>query len=111
MDIRAAEISSILKSQIANFGAEAGEAAASEAVGRSFATTWPNGRHLIPPLRLDHLFADPPIVPLAVAGQPHLTRVEIRLRDGRVLRGEQPDVRGSETDHDTAREDVARRLH
>ena len=35
--------------------------------------------------------------PLAVAGQPHLTRIEIALKDGRVLRGEQPDVRGSET--------------
>jgi 2-methylcitrate dehydratase PrpD len=35
--------------------------------------------------------------PLQVEGQPHLTRVEIALRDGRVLKGEQPDVRGSET--------------
>jgi endonuclease/exonuclease/phosphatase (EEP) superfamily protein YafD len=39
---------------------------AHEAVGRPFATTWPNGRHLLPPLLLDHLFADPPIVPLRV---------------------------------------------
>lgn len=39
---------------------------AHEAVGRPFATTWPNGRHLLPPLLLDHLFADPPIVPVRV---------------------------------------------
>jgi endonuclease/exonuclease/phosphatase (EEP) superfamily protein YafD len=39
---------------------------AAESVGRPFATTWPNGRHLVPPLLLDHLFADPPIVPLHV---------------------------------------------
>jgi endonuclease/exonuclease/phosphatase (EEP) superfamily protein YafD len=39
---------------------------AHQAVGRPFATTWPNGRHLVPPLLLDHLFADPPIVPLRV---------------------------------------------
>ncbi len=39
---------------------------AHEAVGRSFATTWPNGRHLVPPLLLDHLLVDPPIVPLHV---------------------------------------------
>jgi 2-methylcitrate dehydratase PrpD len=36
-------------------------------------------------------------VPLDVEGHPHLTRVEIKLRDGRVLAGEQHDVRGSET--------------
>ncbi len=39
---------------------------AHEAVGRPFATTWPNGEHLVPPLLLDHLFVDPPIVPLHV---------------------------------------------
>jgi endonuclease/exonuclease/phosphatase (EEP) superfamily protein YafD len=39
---------------------------AHESVGRPFATTWPNGQHLVPPLLLDHLFADPPIVPLRV---------------------------------------------
>jgi endonuclease/exonuclease/phosphatase (EEP) superfamily protein YafD len=37
---------------------------AHEAVGRPFATTWPNGLHHVPPLRLDHVFADPSIVPL-----------------------------------------------
>ncbi|HEY5014064.1 MAG TPA: endonuclease/exonuclease/phosphatase family protein [Acidimicrobiia bacterium] len=37
---------------------------AHEAVGRSLATTWPNGQHHLPPLRLDHVFVDPPIVPL-----------------------------------------------
>jgi endonuclease/exonuclease/phosphatase (EEP) superfamily protein YafD len=37
---------------------------AHESVGRPFATTWPNGLHLVPPLLLDHLFADPPLVPL-----------------------------------------------
>jgi endonuclease/exonuclease/phosphatase (EEP) superfamily protein YafD len=39
---------------------------AHEAVGRPFATTWPNGRHKVPPLLLDHLLIDPPIVPLHV---------------------------------------------
>jgi endonuclease/exonuclease/phosphatase (EEP) superfamily protein YafD len=39
---------------------------AHESVGRPFATTWPNGLHLVPPLLLDHLFADPSIIPLAV---------------------------------------------
>ncbi len=39
---------------------------AHEAVGRPFATTWPNGLHHLPPLLLDHLFADPPLVPLRV---------------------------------------------
>ena len=34
---------------------------------------------------------------LSVAAHPHLTRVEIRLKGGRVLEGEQEDVRGSET--------------
>ena len=41
---------------------------AHDAVGRPFATTWPNGTHHdIPPLRLDHVFADPPIVPLSAS--------------------------------------------
>jgi endonuclease/exonuclease/phosphatase (EEP) superfamily protein YafD len=40
---------------------------AHEAVGRSFATTWPNGTHLVPPLRLDHVFADLSIVPLSAS--------------------------------------------
>jgi vancomycin resistance protein VanJ len=40
---------------------------AHEADGRSFATTWPNGLHHFPPLRLDHVFVDPPIVPLRTA--------------------------------------------
>lgn len=35
--------------------------------------------------------------PLAVASHPHMTRVEIKLKGGRVLAGEQKDVRGSET--------------
>ena len=39
---------------------------AHESVGRPLATTWPNGRHLVPPLALDHLFADPPLVALHV---------------------------------------------
>jgi endonuclease/exonuclease/phosphatase (EEP) superfamily protein YafD len=39
---------------------------AHESVGRPFATTWPNGRHLLPPLLLDHLLADPTIVPIRV---------------------------------------------
>jgi endonuclease/exonuclease/phosphatase (EEP) superfamily protein YafD len=37
---------------------------AHEAVGRSLATTWPNGQHRLPPLRLDHVFADAALVPL-----------------------------------------------
>ncbi len=38
---------------------------AHEAVGRWWATTWPNGQHHLPPLRLDHVFVDdPPVVPL-----------------------------------------------
>jgi endonuclease/exonuclease/phosphatase (EEP) superfamily protein YafD len=38
-----------------------------EAVGEPFATTWPNGQHLLPPLQLDHSFVDdPPVVPLRV---------------------------------------------
>ena len=40
---------------------------AHEAVGRSFATTWPNGQHLVPTLRLDHVFADPSLVPLTAS--------------------------------------------
>ena len=41
---------------------------AHDAVGRPFATTWPNGtHHHLPPLRLDHLFADPALVPLRAA--------------------------------------------
>ena len=40
---------------------------AHESVGRSWATTWPNGQHHFPPLRLDHVFVDPRIVPLAAA--------------------------------------------
>jgi endonuclease/exonuclease/phosphatase (EEP) superfamily protein YafD len=35
---------------------------AHESVGRPFATSWPNGQKLLPPLLLDHLFADPPLV-------------------------------------------------
>lgn len=35
-----------------------------ESLGRTWATTWPNGEHYLPPLRLDHVFADPQIVPL-----------------------------------------------
>src|ERR1019366_2939252 len=34
--------------------------------------------------------------PLAVESYPHMTRVEIHLKGGRVLKGEQEDVRGSE---------------
>ena len=37
---------------------------AHEAVGRSLATTWPNGQHHLPPLRLDHVFVDAPLLPL-----------------------------------------------
>ena len=37
---------------------------ASEALGQSWTTTWPNGEHFLPPLRLDHVFTDPQLVPL-----------------------------------------------
>lgn len=40
---------------------------AHEAVGRSFATTWPNGERLLPPLRIDHVLVDPPLVPQRAA--------------------------------------------
>ena len=39
---------------------------AHQAVGRPFATTWPNGMHHLPSLLLDHAFVDRSIVPLAV---------------------------------------------
>jgi endonuclease/exonuclease/phosphatase (EEP) superfamily protein YafD len=39
---------------------------AHEAVGRPLATTWPNGLHKFPPLRIDHLFVTGTLVPLAV---------------------------------------------
>ncbi len=35
--------------------------------------------------------------PLSVPSEPHLTRVRIRLKGGRVIEGEQKDVRGSKT--------------
>ena len=37
---------------------------ASDALGQSFTTTWPNGEHFLPPLRLDHVFTDPQLIPL-----------------------------------------------
>jgi endonuclease/exonuclease/phosphatase (EEP) superfamily protein YafD len=40
---------------------------ADEAVGRPWATTWPNGQHLLPSLRLDHFFVDPSLIPLHTA--------------------------------------------
>ncbi len=39
---------------------------AHQAVGRPFATTWPNGMHHLPPLLLDHAFVDRSVVPVAV---------------------------------------------
>jgi endonuclease/exonuclease/phosphatase (EEP) superfamily protein YafD len=39
---------------------------AHESVGRPFATTWPNGQRFTPPLLLDHVLADPSIVPVRV---------------------------------------------
>ncbi len=35
---------------------------AHESVGRWYATTWPNGVHFLPSIRLDHVFADPAFV-------------------------------------------------
>ena len=40
---------------------------AHEAVGRSFATTWPNGERLLPPIRIDHVLVDSTLVPTAAA--------------------------------------------
>jgi endonuclease/exonuclease/phosphatase (EEP) superfamily protein YafD len=39
---------------------------AHEGVGKPFATTWPNGRRPLIPVRLDHVFADRSVLPLAV---------------------------------------------
>jgi endonuclease/exonuclease/phosphatase (EEP) superfamily protein YafD len=38
---------------------------AHEAVGRPFATTWRTSRFLVPPLLIDHVYADAPLVPVA----------------------------------------------
>jgi endonuclease/exonuclease/phosphatase (EEP) superfamily protein YafD len=40
---------------------------AHDAVGEPFATTWPNGHHPLPPVRIDHVFVDEPITPVRVA--------------------------------------------
>ena len=40
---------------------------ANEALGQSWATTSTNGEHFLPPLRLDHVFTDPQLVPLDVS--------------------------------------------
>jgi endonuclease/exonuclease/phosphatase (EEP) superfamily protein YafD len=40
---------------------------AHEAVGRSFATTWPNGERHLPPIRIDHVLVDPPLIPTRAA--------------------------------------------
>jgi endonuclease/exonuclease/phosphatase (EEP) superfamily protein YafD len=37
-----------------------------EAVGDPFATTWPNGRHPLPPVRIDHVFVDDALAPVDV---------------------------------------------
>jgi endonuclease/exonuclease/phosphatase (EEP) superfamily protein YafD len=37
-----------------------------EALGEPFATTWPNGRMPLPPVRIDHVFVDDAIVPLSI---------------------------------------------
>jgi endonuclease/exonuclease/phosphatase (EEP) superfamily protein YafD len=37
-----------------------------DATGEPFATTWPNGRLPLPPVRLDHVFTDDRLVPLRV---------------------------------------------
>ncbi len=39
---------------------------AHEGVGQPFATTWPNGRRPLIPVRIDHVFADSTLVPLEV---------------------------------------------
>jgi endonuclease/exonuclease/phosphatase (EEP) superfamily protein YafD len=40
---------------------------AHEAVGRPFAVTWRTRRFPVPPLLIDHVYADPPIVPVRAA--------------------------------------------
>jgi endonuclease/exonuclease/phosphatase (EEP) superfamily protein YafD len=37
-----------------------------EALGEPFATTWPNGRMPLPPVRIDHVFVDDAVAPLSV---------------------------------------------
>jgi endonuclease/exonuclease/phosphatase (EEP) superfamily protein YafD len=37
-----------------------------EALGQPFATTWPNGRMPLPPVRIDHVFVDDAVAPLSV---------------------------------------------
>jgi endonuclease/exonuclease/phosphatase (EEP) superfamily protein YafD len=37
-----------------------------EAVGDPFATTWPNGRQPLPPVRIDHVFVDDALAPVHV---------------------------------------------
>jgi endonuclease/exonuclease/phosphatase (EEP) superfamily protein YafD len=45
---------------------ELGLQSAHEARGRPLATTWPNGRRAVPPLRLDHVLLTGELFPLAV---------------------------------------------
>jgi endonuclease/exonuclease/phosphatase (EEP) superfamily protein YafD len=42
-------------------------ASAHALLGRGLATTWPNGVRRLPPIRLDHVFVSPTVVPLAIA--------------------------------------------
>jgi endonuclease/exonuclease/phosphatase (EEP) superfamily protein YafD len=55
--------------------------------GRGFATTWPNGRWALPPIRIDHAFVSPEVECLSIRegqgdGSDHKPIfVEVRLRD------------------------------
>lgn len=43
-----------------------GLASAHVLLGRGLATTWPNGVRRLPPIRLDHVFVSPTVVPLTI---------------------------------------------
>ena len=55
-------------------------------VGRGYATTWPNGQHLVPPIRIDHALLSPQVECLGItegrgAGSDHRPLiVDVRLR-------------------------------
>jgi endonuclease/exonuclease/phosphatase (EEP) superfamily protein YafD len=58
-----------------------------EALGRGYAATWPNGRYLLPPVRIDHAFASPDIECVSIsegrgAGSDHKPLIlDIRVRN------------------------------
>jgi endonuclease/exonuclease/phosphatase (EEP) superfamily protein YafD len=66
---------------------------AHEAVGRGYATTWPNGRYWLPPIRIDHAFVSPEVECISIAegrglGSDHRPLVvEVRVRNRRSAGG------------------------